>query len=345
MTEPERRTGLLGNGRVAARLIFVWAAATGALVVLDDWLSRFEMRSWWQPPVAALVLAVLAGIVWPLVVRFTFPLAGVTLGLAGFLGLSAGVLAIFDVIPGVTVERFSTAIAVVLAMAGVAALISAVLGVDEDELFFRRARRRSKGGPNADSAAAVPGVIFLQVDGLGYEIARRAVRDGTMPTLAKWLRAGSHVLEPWHTDWSSQTGSSVCGILQGSNEDILGFRWYEKDRNRVVAVSHPQDAALVEGRHSDGQGLLAQNGASRGNLFSGDAPHRSMTMSSLAIMLRGSCAATAWAPATTPTLPTRSTPFVPLRCPRWTSGARSSPPPSSAEPTCVRGSTAAVSTR
>lgn len=46
MTEPERRTGLLGNGRVAARLIFVWAAATGALVVLDDWLSRFEMRSW-----------------------------------------------------------------------------------------------------------------------------------------------------------------------------------------------------------------------------------------------------------------------------------------------------------
>src|SRR5205823_3610058 len=50
----------------------------------------------------------------------------------------------------------------------------------------------------------------------------------------------------------------------------------------VVAVSHPTFAAEVERRHSDGRGLLAVDGASRGNLFSGDAPHLSLTMSSLA---------------------------------------------------------------
>ena len=124
-------------------------------------------------------------------------------------------------------------------------------------------------------------MLFLQIDGLSYETARRAVRDGSMPTLAAWLRSGSHVLTSWHTDWSSQTGASVSGILHGSNHDILGFRWYEKDRDHITQVSRPADAVEVERRHSDGRGLLAGGGAGRGNLFTGDAPHVSLTMSSL----------------------------------------------------------------
>jgi hypothetical protein len=128
-------------------------------------------------------------------------------------------------------------------------------------------------------------VLFLQIDGLSADVARRAVRDGSMPTLAAWLRSGSHALTWWHTGWSSQTGASVCGILHGSDHDVPGFRWYEKDRDRVVAVSHPADAAEVERRHSDGRGLLAGGGASRGNLFSGDAPFVSLTMSSLPLVV------------------------------------------------------------
>jgi hypothetical protein len=102
-----------------------------------------------------------------------------------------------------------------------------------------------------------------------------------MPTLAAWLRSGSHVLTSWHTDWSSQTGASVSAILHGSNYDILGFRWYEKDRDHITRVSHPTDAVEVERRHADGRGLLAGGGAGRGNLFTGDARHVSLTMSSL----------------------------------------------------------------
>ena len=110
-----------------------------------------------------------------------------------------------------------------------------------------------------------PGVVFLQIDGLGFDTVRRAVRDGDMPTLSRWLAEGSHRLTDWHCDWSSQTGASVCGILHGNNEDILGFRWYEKDSDHVMGCSHPIDAAEIERRHSDGRGLLAVDGASRGN--------------------------------------------------------------------------------
>ena len=276
---------VLRGGRTAARLLLTWGVATTALVVLDSWLSGFAMDAWWQPPVAALLLGVLAALVWPLVMRVALPIAFFTLGLGGFLLMGAGVLAVFSVIPGVEVHSFATSVVVALGMAAVAGVISSALAVNEDEVFFRRARRRAGAAEPADCP---PGVLFLQIDGLGHDVARRAVRDGSMPTLAAWLRADSHVLTSWHTDWSSQTGASVCGILQGSNDDVLGFRWYEKDRDRVVAVSHPADAAEVERRHSDGRGLLAVDGAGRGNLFTGDAPHVSLTMSSLAVVPRGS---------------------------------------------------------
>ena len=188
------------------------------------------------------------------------------------------------------------------------ALVSSVVGIDEDEVFFRRARRRARGAGAEEPQP--PGVLFLQIDALGHDVARRAVRDGSMPTVASWLRDGTHVMTSWHTDWSSQTGAEVLGILHGSNHDVLGFRYYDKDRDHVVAVSHPVDAADVERKHSDGRGLLAVGGASRGNLFSGDAPHLSLTMSSLAHIVprtarRSRRAVTGSAPATTPTSPTR----------------------------------------
>ncbi len=287
MSRPDRRRPagdgrVLGRGRAPARVLLTWLLATLALVVLDRWLGGFAMPQWWQPPLTALLLGLLAGVVWPLVMRVALPIALFTLGLGSFLLLGAAVLAVSFAIPGVTVADLRTGVLVVVAMAAVTAVVSSVLAVDEDEVFFRRARRRAA---RAGSAGPLPpGVLFLQVDGLGAGTARRAVRDGSMPTLAGWLRSGSHALTSWHTDWSSQTGAAVCGILHGSNHDILGFRYYEKDRDHVVQVSHPADAAEVERRHSDGRGLLAGDGASRGNLFSGDAPHVSLTMSSLPLV-------------------------------------------------------------
>jgi uncharacterized membrane protein YvlD (DUF360 family) len=278
---------LLQAGRSVARFLLVWAAGTGALIGLDSWLTRFAMDSWWQPPVLALALGLLAAVVWPWVIRVALPVAFFTLGLGGFLLMGAGVLGLSFAIPGVVVATLGTGVVLALALAAVAAVVSAVLAVDEDEVFFRRARRRAGRLPR--SGPCPPGVVFLQIDGLGYDTARRAVRDGLMPNLAAWVRSGSHVLTSWHTDWSSQTAASVSAILHGSNHDVLGFRWYEKDRDHVMAASHPEDAAEMERRHSDGRGLLSGDGAGRGNLFTGDAAHVSLTMSSLAhVVPRGS---------------------------------------------------------
>ena len=275
---------LLRGGRVAARVLLVWVLVAAALRLLDGWLSGFSMADWWQPTVCALLFGVLSGVVWPLILRVALPIAVFTLGIGSFLLLGAGVLAISFAVPGVVIADFETAVVVAVAVSALGALGSSLLALDEDELFFRRAaRRRARRGTGGD-AEMPPGVLFLQVDGLGMDTVRRAVRDGDMPTFARWLAAGSHRLTDWHTDWSSQTGASVCGILHGDNSDILGFRWYEKDRDHVMACSHPEDAAEIERRHSDGDGLLSVDGAGHGNLFTGDAEHVSLTMSALPLL-------------------------------------------------------------
>jgi hypothetical protein len=97
--------------------------------------------------------------------------------------------------------------------------------------------------------------------------------------MARWLADGSRRLAEWETDLSSQTGASQAGILLGSNEDIPAFRWVEKESAKLVACSGPADCAEIEARHSSGEGLLADGGASRGNLLSGLADHVILTCS------------------------------------------------------------------
>ena len=99
--------------------------------------------------------------------------------------------------------------------------------------------------------------------------------------MARWLEESSHRIVPWECDLSSQTGASQAGLLLGSNDDMPAFRWYEKESGRTMVSNHGKDAVELEQRHSDGGGLLAAGGASRGNMFSGDAPHCSATMSVL----------------------------------------------------------------
>src|SRR5688500_2294928 len=48
-----------------------------------------------------------------------------------------------------------------------------------------------------------------------------------------------------------------------------------------MVCTKARDAAEIERRRSDGGGLLAAGGASRGNMFSGDAPRCTATMSVL----------------------------------------------------------------
>ena len=73
----------------------------------------------------------------------------------------------------------------------------------------------------------------------------------------------------------------------GSADGVPAFRWYDRDLGRVLVANRPQDASIIEARASTGHGLLADDGVSISNLFTGDAPKAAMTMSRLEVS-RGS---------------------------------------------------------
>ena len=62
---------------------------------------------------------------------------------------------------------------------------------------------------------------------------------------------------------------------------IPAFRWVDRPTGRVFVANKPADAADIEALHSDGHGLLADDGVSVSNLFTGDAPTAYVTMSAI----------------------------------------------------------------
>jgi uncharacterized membrane protein YvlD (DUF360 family) len=266
---------------VVVRAAVVLLVDALVLLLLSALLPGFTLDG----PGAALATAALVGVlnalVWPLLARFALPLSVLTLGL-GALALNA-VLVVFaiDVVPGASVVGFWSGLVVTLGMAALTALLSALLAIDEDESWYRNVVRRQARRRGDRIETDVPGVVFLEIDGLAHDVLRRALRDGSAAAMARWLRDGSHRLEGWETDWSSQTGACQAGLLHGDNHDMPAFRWWEKDLGKPIVTNHPRDAAELERRHSNGRGLLHGDGASRANILSGDAVHSMLTMSTV----------------------------------------------------------------
>ena len=281
----------LYEGRVrapyfVARVVLVWLLTAATLLVLSGILSRFMVDSAGAALGVAAVIGLLNALVWPLIVRVALPFTVLTLGFGALFLNGVVVLAASSLDSGVQLDGIWTAIVVAIGLTAVNTIITTLLAVDDDDFWYRYVvRRLARQADGAESE--VPGVYFLEIDGLAHPVLLRAIRDGHAPTLAKWIHDGDHSLIRWETDWSSQTGACQAGLLHGDNDDMPAFRWWEKDRGKAIVTNHPRDAAELERRHSNGKGLLHEDGASRANILSGDATHTLLTMSTVLDRGRG----------------------------------------------------------
>jgi uncharacterized membrane protein YvlD (DUF360 family) len=229
--------------------------------------------------VATVLIAILHALLWPLLIRLLLPLTVLTFGL-GSLVLNALLVSLSISIVDGSAPGFFAAVVLAFVLSLCLLVLAPALGIDDDARQLRLVRRRARRVRKRDRTD-VPGVIMFEIDGLSEPVLRKALSEGHAPTMARWLEQDSHRIVPWECDLSSQTGASQAGLLLGSNDDMPAFRWYEKESGRTIVSNHGRDAVELERRHSDGGGLLAVGGASRGNMFSGDAPHCSATMSVL----------------------------------------------------------------
>ena len=262
------------------RLLIAWVVAAASVWVAAAVLPGFELERPGSAFLVAAVIAALNAVLPPLVAALRLPF---TLALGFLLVLVVDALSLViadDLLPRFgEVDSFGIALLAALVMAAVSIVLHVILGTnDSDEYAFRLARRIARR-QGAAGRADVPGIVFLEIDGLALPVLRRAIRDGSAPVMARWMEDHGYRLAEWEPDLSSQTGASQAGILLGSNEDIPAFRWVEKERGTMMVCSSPEDCAEIERRHSTGVGLLARGGASRGNLLSGEAEETILTVS------------------------------------------------------------------
>jgi uncharacterized membrane protein YvlD (DUF360 family) len=264
---------------LALRVVILLLIEGLVILALAAILPGVATPSFRAAVLVAAAMALINALLWPIVIRVALPLTVFTFGL-GSLVFSAGTVALgFYVVDGTSIP-IGGDLVIAFGMALVSMLIAPLLDVDGDAQHLRVVRRRVRRG-RKHNHTDVPGVILFEIDGLGEAVLREAVRDGHVPTIARWCAEedGTHRILGWECDLSSQTGASQAGLLLGSNWDMPAFRWYEKESGRTMVSNHPADAAEIERRRSTGEGLLADGGTSRGNMFSGDAPRCTATMS------------------------------------------------------------------
>lgn len=263
------------------RVLFIWIVQAVGLVIIANFSDQISVGSFESALIAMLLISLINALLWPLLSSFIVPFAVLTLGF-GSLAINAVFILFVSRIGGsFVVTGYWTAFWLSIYLSLITLVLSSLLTIDDDSSWYRNQVQRKKRRQGKIISSDKPGFIFLEIDGLAASVLKKVMNRGYLPNLQKWISSGSHKLISWETDTSSQTSASQAGILHGNNSEIPAFRWYDKNLNSIISSSSTKQLPIIEKRISNGKGLLSKDGASRGNLFSGDAKHVMATASSI----------------------------------------------------------------
>ena len=195
----ERPTWEVGRPRFHPfRVILTWAVSALALLAAAWVVPGASVATFRSALVAAVVIAVLNAILPPIVAALRLPFV-VLLGFLAVLILDAAMLLAADAVTegGFTVDSFWSALGVALVASAAAAVIQVTLGTNDDDTYTLKVIQRIARRSGEREETSVPGIVFLEIDGLALPVLQRAIRNGSAPTMARWLAAGSHRLTEW----------------------------------------------------------------------------------------------------------------------------------------------------
>lgn len=253
------------------------------LWIADRLMDSFNMLTWQAGLLAVVVISLLNAFLRPLLVRVTIGLNMATFGLFSLVISAIIVWLTGLLVPGFDVHGFWATIVVSFVLAFAHTLFSNTLLAQEDRELdqlrvIERFAKKQEGTPNA-----TPGLVMLEIDGLSLPVLRRAMADGYMPNLRKWITLGDYTLVGWDASVPSMTSAMQAGILHGSHTDIPAFRFWDKENERLLVSNHPADAKIILAPNENGEGLLKGNGLAVNNWATGDADHSLLTFTDLNI--------------------------------------------------------------
>ena len=283
-----------GRRALLKRMIVSLICGTIALLLTVAILPGLTAENFETIVAAVIVLALFNAMVRPVVLALFAGVSTIAVIIATLIMQVASFLFIEWLLPAFHVNGVIAAFIGPIFFALFNTLLAAILNADDGPTFYgtlvaQLARRRPDTIVTKD-----PGLVIIQIDGLAQPILAQQIRAGRVPFISQWIRSGQMRLDKWTALLPSQTSASQAGILHGNNSFIPAFRWWEKDSQRMLVSNHPDDAAEIVRRASNGEGLLSNDGASVGNLVSGDAVRSYITMATIKDPTQGLGQSRAW---------------------------------------------------
>jgi uncharacterized membrane protein YvlD (DUF360 family) len=267
--------------RIVATLIVSALSFLGAVLLTPGVEIQAGSRPFLVALGAALVLGILNVLIRPVFIAAFAGISVIAVVVATLVFQVVSFLILPLFIPEVVVSGILAALVASFMYAFVNTVLTAILSISDDDSYFGiLIQQLAARGPDVVRTDQ-PGLVVVQIDGLAHPILTRQIRAGRVPHLSSWVRSGRYRLASWEALLPPTTPASQAGLLHGNNDGIPAFRWYEKEAGRIMVANHPADAAEVATRISNGEGLLSNNGASVGNLFSGDAVRSYITMATI----------------------------------------------------------------
>lgn len=260
------------------RLVFTWAGSALALAISALVLPDLSAATPWSWVLASAVSGVFGLLLRPVLAELSARLGWLAVLLVALAGQAAILYGTMLLVPGIQ-STFASAFLASWISAGVGTALGWLATAGTDDALVMTLLRGGRPQPVSDPD--VPGFLFVQLDGVPFPVLRWAVQSGAVPTIRRWLLSGSHVLREWTPQMPCTTPASQLGILHGTVAGVPAFRWYDRELGRVLVANRPADARIIETRARNGRGLLADDGVSISNLFTGDAVRSFLTMSAL----------------------------------------------------------------
>ena len=249
-----------------------------AIYAVDYISADFTIGPWYNAIIIVIAFTIVNALLWPIFRRFFMKIIIFTFGIASLFINSIIFYIASLLVPGVSTGIYGI-LQVPIVMAIATTLVSNIINTSYYERYMKNILEYAIK-QKTPYKKRYPGVIMLEIDGLSINTLKKAIDKGVMPNIKQFLDE-SHTLKGWETDLSSQTGASQAGILHGNNENIVAYRWVEKENdNKIVVSGKLSDTPKIEEKISNGEGLL-KNGISIANMFSGDSKIPTLTSSKL----------------------------------------------------------------
>ncbi|MAG36352.1 MAG: hypothetical protein CL878_08920 [Dehalococcoidia bacterium] len=122
------------------------------------------------------------------------------------------------------------------------------------------------------------GTVFIEIDGLGHNHLRQALRQGYLPFLRGLLDRDLYRRYRWRCGLVADTPAAQSGLLYGSTDGIAGFYWFDRASQKRIVGSNPVHMRREERRLAATNRGLLSGGSSYASIISGGAHWNVLTI-------------------------------------------------------------------